>query len=430
MPRESSPDDNFGVDYTDEPTLAYEDETMIRFVLDQREDENFFPFRGHRGTASISGRGVSQDDCGTYSTHWLNDAHTEIKHKRKTCHLQGCPICFRIWADSQAERSAGYLWGFTEKFGKALAHWSFSVPKFRGWRHLDKCLKTFIEDWTNDPMGTVLAVTRHPRRIKCNTPGCNYEPKTHRIKGHGVCPQCKCYNWVWAWSPHLHLVTSFRFNPGIKSPEHPTGYFAHCEGRYMKARQWVAKLISPISTKKVLRDVLRYEFGHALFDLRGSHPAIRYFGYSAKNHFRAEVTRLHTPILDSQGNPFYKLDDTFIEFGECSDPDEPCLFIQINKPLPLFDVQWAHNVCGKRIMLTSAEYKYDLISTAIVLNGVFVRIAPPRKKLKEQFASRGALSKPIFKRRNKKLGTVQFQRLNQVIYHDISMSPMHSAIQV
>lgn len=370
--------ESLGDEVLQEGVLTRIGEMESLVVIPEIRDENMLPIKTRNGNL-ISGHGEkTNEDCGTYKSLYHNSLD-HVRPRRFTCHLQHCPECFRIWAKRQAASSAGYLWEFYESWTRNLGHWSLSpserwIESFgddtdRLWKALDKELKDVINTFS-DFSDTVVAVVRHPCRKHCPQCGKALEKDSH-------CKECHI-DGEWYWSPHLHVVTDFRYEYK-RNLEYVT---------YEGEHQFIFTEIAQIPTKEDLEKVIAYELGHALWYENKQTQTIRYMGFSAKNHFRTEKTRVQTLVTekDVYGNeyPFYKIQSQMWDMVE-------------NKPGVIRvkhnadgTVPYAKDIYGELIPLKETHYEYKLTPLMHKVNGRWLRIETPRKKLPKDKDTRKA----------------------------------------
>lgn len=377
---------NIGADLAIPGTVLTENDDYALVAIDTKRDENFLIVLDDGGD-TISGHGpvtnerVDPDDltehpCGEFKSGWRNDLN-HYKIKRFSCHLQGCPKCFRIWARRLAEASAGYLWAFAEQYGRKIAHWVLSPSRQLAeslgknpWKALDTLARKFIDQFGkwND---SVISITQHPRRKKCPVCGEASENGVH-------CKKCDV-DMVWYWSPHLHINTDFSFD-FARAVEYTA---------FENQEDCIFTQVSVPETKEDLASIIAYELGHARYVEGKQIQAIRYCGYSAKNHFRTDKTTVHTddgePTINIDGSvdnhTFYKLDEVFSEEAKPG-------ILKVTKKFG--KILFSKDLSGKRIALQKTTYYFKLTPLGQWLNGRWVRFTLPRKLPKIK------VRKPVF----------------------------------
>jgi len=363
-------------------SVISEDGDYAFVSIEQKKDENFLLIEPH-GDQSISGHGpitverVDDEDpmehpCGEFKSAWHNDLnHHQVK--RFSCHLQGCPKCFRIWARRVAEKSAGYLYAFTRKYGRQIAHWVLSpdhgyIQQFAGdddalWKALDDSLRAIMDTFSSFD-DCVVSIIRHPMRKHCPVCGAKAEKEA-------FCKACNC-EMTWYWSPHLHVNTDFRFE-FARAVEY---------AGYELDKHFIFTQVAVAPDQVELANLIAYELGHALFVDGKQKQAIRYLAFCAKNHYRTKITKVRTeagePTIDDDGavnnHTFYRLaDSSVVEM-------QPGI-LRVKKYLGR--VQYEKNVCNQRIPLMKTTYYFELVELGSRVNNRFLRTALPLKKLKE-----------------------------------------------
>lgn len=281
---------NLGDDVREEFPLKEDSAGRLIGFVPKKLDENFLELSLPSGW-TLPGHGKQFDDnCGRHRSRYVSD-FKEMRIKRFSCHHQSCPICFRSWARMQSEKTAGQLWGFTTDFNKKIAHWIFSpapdkikdIAPEKVFKLLDKELRAIIEQFSewND---TVVAVVRHSARKQCPKCFANSETESY-------CKSCQVA-YVWYYSPHLHVTTSF-----VYEYRRVNEFVA-----YELEHQVLFKQIAMFPTKNDLANCLAYELGHSHQIAGKQVQSVRYLAFSAKTHFRSEVTKVREPITKMYRN--------------------------------------------------------------------------------------------------------------------------------
>jgi len=361
---------NLGDDVLAQNNVEASDDGNAYAFIKLPPDENLLHNEVFQGQY-ISGAGEitnpdKEEGCGVFKSAFMN----KLKHlrvKRFTCHLQGCPKCFRVWARRQAASAAGYLWAFVDQYKRQLTHWVLSPsegwkqdqPDAESvWKNLDKELRLVVDTFKgwND---TVVMVVRHPSRKRC--PTCKSSMKDNQ----SFCIPCG-QPAEWYWSPHLHVITDFRF-PFEESSNYTL---------YEASRRIIFTRKSIPPNKDELENVISYELGHALYLQGQQRQAVRYMGMSAKTHYRSEVTKVKEdvsepdPLDPNVEHKFYMLQN------HLCDEKEPGLLI-IKKHLGKF--QWELDIFGNKIPLRRTRYVVRVVPLGRWLNGRWTRLEVARK---------------------------------------------------
>lgn len=366
-----------GDDVEMETRLVDESDDVCTSIVRKKSDENMLEIVRY-GDAMLPGRGSityleTDHDCGVFKSGYTDDLK-HLRIKRFTCHKPGCPKCLRQWANLQAKATSSYLWAFWHEHKRPLAHWTFSpsldwitghskyVDEEKNAQHLFREMVKDLRRACNEFLSwnnRVMSIVRHRYRKRCPNCGKKFEKEAY-------CKSCNVPA-IWYFSPHLHLITDFHYRKSDTD-------------KYVKWEAdngFILKKIKQIYTLEHLQCTIAYELGHSEWFPDKISPAIRYYAWSSKSHFRSEVTKIKQEVVstDKAGNKhgFFQVRPNSIK------EDEPG-HVVIQKQNGV--VPWRRDF-GKLVPLVETVYITKLQPLGMFVRERWLRFVPPRKQVEK-----------------------------------------------
>jgi hypothetical protein len=257
----------------------------------------------------ISGNGRKKVKCGKFVKIGIDRNTGQNKIVLSTCGKQGCPNCFKAWANLVAKKSSARLMALSKHKKVPLHHVAFT-PKQEGFsmellrRHKAK-LKRFLFDMSQTS-DVGYSVVVHPYAFKSLCPTCDEwtsipDKKLKNGVSENTCLHCGTkYQWrqyraEWRKHLHYHLITnayidvsSEEFKKYAKENEFLYSYF-HTIGR--KDGKWLTYK----ERREDLHRTLEYELGHAYFNSTKTTHALVHCGMFNSKNYTVEETKIITP---------------------------------------------------------------------------------------------------------------------------------------